>query len=447
MTTMPPESSNESRHLPPPGARFMNVLRWVMFGGLLLLAAISAASYVAWKRGEGAATAGASLYLCPMHPTYTSPRPGDCPICGMSLVPATSVAAGGSAGNVPGLTDVTLGPERVQAIGVRTAIATHGALADDLELAAFVAPDESAVTTVQVRVPGWIQTLHVDRTGQVVRAGQPLVTLYSPELFQSESEFLVALGAGGDAESARERLRRLGVPADEIARIERDRTASTHLTLRAPTGGTVIERRVTNGQSVGPDTPLLVLADLSRPWLLADVYEMDLPRVKVGAPVTFTSEALPGRTWRGRVEFLYPTVSSDTRTLRARIALEGATAELKPGLFGSVRVRSTGAAVLHVPSEALVRAGEHDYVFLARAGGRFEPRQVVPGREAGDRVEILRGLAAGDTVVASASFLIDSESRLGAALAGMTASHVRGDSAARPAAPAPAADPHAGHGH
>ncbi len=422
MTTTP-LNTGSTLHQPPPGAGFMNALRWALFVVLLLLAVVSIASYVAWRRDEGrtARVGVGQRWHCPMHPAYTSDRAGDCPICGMALVPIPANAAGGHPGDVSGLTTVELDQGRVQAIGVRLAVATRASMSDDLELAAFLSPDESRVHTVQLRVAGWIQALHVDVTGQHVSAGQPLVTLYSPELFQSESEFVLALQSGMGADAVRERLRLLGVPDAEVARLERDRTPSTRLTMRAPVSGTVLERLVTAGQSVGPDTPLMVLGDLTRPWVLADVYELDLARVTTGAPVTFTSQSLPGRSWRGRVEFLYPTVSGDTRTMRARIALDGDTRDLRPGLFGSVRVAGRGASALQVPTEAVVHTGEQDYVFLARAGGRFEPRLVRTGREAGERVEVLQGLAAGDTVVASASFLIDSESRMQAAIAGLGA--------------------------
>jgi Cu(I)/Ag(I) efflux system membrane fusion protein len=174
----------------------------------------------------------------------------------------------------------------------------------------------------------------------------------------------------------------------------------------------VLERGVVEGQYVGADTPLFSLADLSRVWVLADLYEMDFGRVRAGDRVRFSADALPGRAFEGRVDFVYPTVSSETRTVKLRIALENPAGELRPGMYGRVLVTSAGAPTLVIPGEAVVNAGEHDYVFLARAGGHFEPRMVSVGVQDGDQAE-------GDTVVASASFLIDSESRLKAAIAGM----------------------------
>jgi Cu(I)/Ag(I) efflux system membrane fusion protein len=281
-----------------------------------------------------------------------------------------------------------------------------------------------------------------------------LLSIYSPELYQSEQEYLIELSArerplpghlhdtatdsskaavpleheSGARSAARQRLRLLGVPEDELQRLDRERTASTRLTLRAPVAGTVLEKNVVDGQYVGPDVALFTLADLGRVWVLADLYEMDLGRLKVGDRAVFVSDGLPNRTFQGRVEFVYPTVSSETRTLKVRVALANLGGVLRPGMYGRVRVSGSGTSTLSAPAEAIVRAGDQDYVFLARAGGRFEPRRVALGRQDGDCVQVLAGLAEGDTVVASASFLIDSESRLQAALAGMKAQSPPGHS-------------------
>jgi Cu(I)/Ag(I) efflux system membrane fusion protein len=423
----------------PRGARFMNALRWTLFAALAVLAVAAIAGYF-FSRAAGpaghAASRTADVYYCPMHPNVTSDRPGECPICGMTLekrAPAAADAehAGHGASDVPGLTAVRLDPERVQMIGVRTAIAERRGLGGERELVGFVTPDESRLSRVQLRVSGWVESLAAGNVGDRVAQDEPLLTLYSPELFQSESEFLIATGArdstmhahlAGLAGASRERLQSLGVPAQEIARLERTREASKRVTIRSPIAGTVIERGVSEGQYVGPDTPLLALADLSRVWVLADVYEQDLGDVRTGRPARFTSDALPGREYEGRVDFVYPTVSTESRTVKARIALANADGALKPGMYGRVRIAgATGSRSLVVPGEAVVSAGDKRYVFIAHAGGRFEPRLVVVGREQGDTAEILSGLAPGDTVVASGSFLIDSESRLESAISGVGA--------------------------
>jgi Cu(I)/Ag(I) efflux system membrane fusion protein len=428
----------------------MNKLRWIIFGGLILLAAVTITSYVMSTRSGGAnsGSAKAAVYHCPMHPSYTSDRPGECPICGMTLerIPDSMGGHeehGAQTGGVPGLASVQISPERIQLIGVRTAVVERRSLGDRLDLVGFVAPDERNLRRVQLRVAGWIRRLHVNQTGEVVRKGAPLLTIYSPELFQSEQEFLIELGAQDSAmaaphekgalASSRERLRLFGVPDDEIRRLERERTAGSDLTLTAPVSGTVLERNVVEGQYVAADTPLLSIADLSRLWVLADLYEADFGRVRVGDRAVFRVDAIPGRQYTGRVDFIYPTVSSETRTLKARIELSNADGMLRPGMYGRAMVQAGARPSLVVPAEAIVNAGDHDYVFLAHAGGRFDPRQVLVGGGDGTWVNVLRGLAEGDTVVASASFLIDSESRLRAAISGMTAT---------PGAAAPAAGGH-----
>jgi Cu(I)/Ag(I) efflux system membrane fusion protein len=361
----------------------------------------------------------------------------------LELLPASRGAdATAHASDVPGLEPVHLSPERIQMIGVRTAVVVRRPFGAKVDLVGFVAPDESRVRSIQVRAAGWVQQLHVSRTGEVVRAGAPLLTIYSPELFQSEQEFLIELGAtdslrvmtheAGVLASARERLRLLGIPDEEVRRLERERTASTRITLRSPLSGTLFERSVSEGQYVSAGSPLFTIVDLSHLWVLADLYEHDLENVRLGDRARFTADALPGRMFDAAVQFIEPTVSTDTRTIKARLALANPGGALKPGMYGRVHVQGRTRSSLVVPGEAVVRTGENSYVFLAHAGGGFEPRRVDVGREAGDEVEIVRGVAAGDTVVSSASFLIDSESRLKAAIAGMGG---------------PAAKPAAGHAH
>ena len=423
-------------HEPPPGARWMNRLRWVLLVGLVALALASSGVWVASRahRERETAAAGRVVWSCPMHPTVVSDHPGDCPICGMRLerrelaTPVATTAAGGVAGLAP----VAITPERIQMIGVRTAVVGRSAGGARLELAGSVSPIEGSVTRVQLRVAGWIEKLDVQQTGERVRAGAPLVTLYSPELFQSEQEFLIALGdrdsmpgmvvhADDAAASARQRLHLLGVPDGEIARLERVRTPQSRITLRSPAGGTVLERAVDVGQYVTADTPLVTISDLSRVWVLADLYELDLARVKVGDPASFEADGLPGRRFQGRIEFASPTVSPSTRTVQLRLTLADPDGALRPGLYGRVIVTPRAAAVLRVPEEAVVATGDEDYVFLARAGGRFEPRRVTVRRLDDAYEQVLDGLAEGDTVVTSASFLIDSESRMRAAIEGLGA--------------------------
>jgi Cu(I)/Ag(I) efflux system membrane fusion protein len=451
-TAPAPESQTPpSVHTPPPGARSMNVVRWVLFAGLLALAAVSIGSYLRSRGGTEAHDAAHARYYCPMHPSYTSDRPGECPICGMTLepIPKGGIGAADSvhAGDVPGLSTVHLTPERVQMIGVRTAVVSRRALGGDLELAAEVQPDEGAIRRIQLLVSGQVQQLIVSRAGDPVKVGDPLLTIYSPELLQTEEEFLIergpndtvkvdAHGMGGPS-VARERLRLLGVPYEEIRRLEAERVASPVVTINSRYGGVVLERLVTEGQRIDANTPLYTIADLGRVWVVADVYEMDAGRVRQGDAATFVPDGPNARARGGRIDFVYPTLTSETRTLRVRMELDNADRMLKPGMFGRVRIAGRGGAALVIPTEALVETGDRPYVFVAHADGRFEPRAVRTGSRGDGMVQVLSGVAEGDTVVASAAFLIDSESRLKAAFSGMAG----GASPASGAAPSP----HAGH--
>ena len=431
VSAVPPSSV----HQPPPGAHLMNIVRWVLFAFLLVLAVVSIGSYVMSKRPAPAAAGGPRrilLYRNPMNPSATSPVPMKDNM-GMDYIPVYSDegrGVTGKRGDVPGLTAVDITPERLQLIGVRTARVERSAMGGQLDLVGFVTPNESRLRRVQIRVSGWIRKLYVNETGIRVSAGQPLMSIYSPELFQSEQEYLINGGGGAHAPdsahgmpdpTSAERLRLLGVPDDEIHRLEREGKASTQLVLRSPVTGTVLERGVVEGQFVGADTPLFTVADLSHLWVMADLYEMDMTRVHLGDRARFTTDATLGRVFEGRVEFIYPTVSSETRTLKVRLALANTDGALRPGMYGRVSVSARGVHALSVPAEAVVNAGQHSYVFIAHGGGHFEPRLVWTGMPEGDRVQILKGVAEGDTVVSSASFLIDSESRLKAAIAGLGA--------------------------
>jgi Cu(I)/Ag(I) efflux system membrane fusion protein len=319
-------------------------------------------------------------------------------------------------------------------IGVRTAVVERRPMGGQLELVGFVTPDETRLKRIQTRVAGSIEDLYVNRTGQTVAAGDPLLSIYSPELYETEQEYLIQTSPhdsataaadhpmgheAGAAAAARTRLELLGVPHQEMERLDLTRAATQHLTLRSNVAGTVLERNVSQGQSVGAGALLFTIADLARVWVIADLYEMDFASVKAGDDATFTADAMPGRVFHGEIEFIYPTVSAETRTLKVRLSLDNHDGTLRPGMFGRVRVAGRASSALVVPDEAVVNTGEHTYVFLAHADGHFEPRLVWTAARNDDRVQIVRGLSAGDTVVASASFLIDSESRLKAAIAGM----------------------------
>jgi membrane fusion protein, copper/silver efflux system len=389
-------------------------------------------------------------YYCPMHPEETSnDANARCPICGMKLekrrTPAPAPAGSRSAAkpgapapvpsDVPGLVPLELSLDRVQLIGVRTAVAAAEALAAELRTVGFVSADEARLARVHARFPGWIERLAVATTGAKVRRGQVLAELYHPELLPAQHEFLTARGwsaatgtAGGGATqalplelSARRRLELFGMSKSEIDGIARSGTATRTIAVTAPLGGHVIRKQAVQGAYVEPGTELFEIADLSKIWVLADVYEHDIARVRIGQTAAVVVSAFPAEPFPGTLSFVYPTLDPGTRTLRVRFELDNRDARLRPGMYADVTLTLAASEGVVIPTEALVDTGELKYVFLAKPGGRFEPRRVRTGARSGSKVAILEGVAAGETVVTTANFLIDSESRLRAAVEGKAA--------------------------
>ena len=342
---------------------------------------------------------------------------------------ATMAAPGDSA------RPVTLDADQARRIGVTFAPVTASDLPRRIRTVGQVTFDETRVTTVAPKVDGWVERLYVDYTGRPVRRGEPLFALYSPMLVTAQEELLLALRlardvAAGSADaragaddlvaSARRRLAYWDVPADEIARVERGGEVRRTVTLRAPASGVVVEKSVTAGQRIMAGDAVYRLADLSTVWVDGDVYEQDLRAVRQGQRATAEFDAYPGERWTGRIAYVYPTLSPETRTARVRVALANPGLRLKPGMYATLHIEGAGsAAALTVPRAAVLATGERQLVFVRRADGRLEPREVTLGATSDDRAEILRGVSAGDTVVASATFLVDAESDLGTALGGM----------------------------
>lgn len=332
---------------------------------------------------------------------------------------------------------VQLTPDQARRIGITFAAVEATPLVREIRTVGQVVVDETRVQTVSLKVEGWVETLHADFTGRAIRRGEPLLRLYSPALVTAQEELLLArrlardvaagtadtrAGADDLVAGARRRLAYWDVPADEIARIERTGEVQRTVTLRSPASGVITEKRVTTGQRVMAGEPLLRVADLSTVWVEGEVYEQDLRAVRTGQPATAEFDAWPGEAWRGRIAYVYPTLSPETRTARVRVALANADGRLRPGLYATLRLRGAADAAapgLTVPRNAVLVTGERALVFRRLANGTLEPREVEVGAAAGDRIEIVRGLAAGDTVVASATFLLDAESNLGTALGGM----------------------------
>ena len=314
---------------------------------------------------------------------------------------------------------------------------------------ATISPDETRISHAHTRVAGWVEQLFVNTTGESVRAGQPLLSIFSQELLSSQAEYLAARAASLQSgittavvSGGRTRLTVLGMTAREIDEIEATGQPRRLVTVVAPRSGIVINRGVTVGTSVDPSTPLLTVADLSHVWVLAEVPESAISLIRVGssAEVDFPASGRP--PFRARVEFVYPTVTERTRTLRVRMTVANGSGALRPGLFGSAAFDVDGDDVISVPRDAVVDTGRRQHVFVLN-GDRFEPRAVTVGVQLADRIEIREGLKEGEQIVAAGVFLLDSESRLRAT--GSAGGHSHGSSNQEQAAPAKSVDPHANH--
>jgi len=442
---------------PPPGVAAMSVVRWVLVAIAGIVAVISIVSYTGVLRGSAGTTSSSAsdkqLYTCPMHPSIVQDHPGQCPICSMTLVPKLATTAGakpppaGSTANaapVAGLSPVDLTPERIQLIGMKTATVKREVLGGELRTVGVVAANERGLAQITTRFAGWIQKLLVSETGERVRRGQVLATIYSPDVLRAEQELLVAAGwnAGADGKpahanemhgsdlaaglvaNARRRLELLGISPQEIDDVLRTGKAVEAIAIRSPAEGTVVGKNAVAGVAVQPGTVLFEVADLSQVWVTADVYEQDIARIHVGQPARLELSSFPGESHAGKVKFIYPVADANNHTLRIRLEFKNRSdrngPRLRPGMYGTVYLNLPATTGLMVPAEAVVDTGDTRYLFVAKDGGHFEPRLVTIGARAKDRVEVLSGVSEGETVVTTGNFLIDSESRLRAAIEGQT---------------------------
>ena len=328
---------------------------------------------------------------------------------------------------------VRIGLDKVQKLGVQSAAAEMRALVRPLRAVGTVQVDERNLRSVSPRFDGYIEVLHVDQTGQAVRRGQPLMEIWSPDLVLAEEEYLAARrsaqaldnaspearnAARGLADGALARLRNWEIDGARVERLKQGGQPARLLTLASPVTGVVLEKRAVQGMRFTAGEELYRIADLSTVWVIADVFEQDLSRVKVGQTASVTFDALPGETFSGKVTFIYPTLTADTRTGKVRIQLANPRGDLRPALYGTVEIAAPVAAqpVLTVPDSAVLDTGARQVVLVERGEGLYEPREVRTGARAGGYVEVLDGLKAGEKVVVSANFLIDAESNLRAAL-------------------------------
>jgi len=478
---------------------------WLLIATVSLLAT---AGFVCTACGRSTAEhaghstlAEGTQYHCPMHPTYVSDKPGNCPICGMKLVPpeAPSAAASttaqatspnqhtiayyrspmdptvhsdrpakdsmgmdfipvyedelaGAASSVAGRAVVALAPERRQMLGIRSEPVRQEPIEHVIRTVGRVTPDETRIHHIHTKYDAYVEHLYVDFTGKFVKKGDHLVALFSPELLATQEEYLLALRArdrlaasdqpgvakgGADLlEATRQRLLLWDIAPEDIDAIARSGKPRRALDLHSDVSGYVLQKNAIQGMRVMQADTLFDIADLSHLWVLADVYVSDLSAIRLGMQAEVSAAYLPGQTWRGPVTYIAPTVDEKTRTIKVRVEVDNRDAALKPDMFADVLLKTDLGKGLVVPESAVIDAGDRKLVFLDRADGRLEPRQVQIGATLPDGLQVLSGLAQGDRVVTSANFLLDSESSLKAAISTM---------AAPPASIAPA--PPAGHQH
>lgn len=330
------------------------------------------------------------------------------------------------------LVPVQISPQRLQSIGVKTGEVVRKFVEDEILTTGNVAVDETRLAYVQVRFSGYIQKVFADATYQYVRKGQPLFTIYSPDLVATEREYLaakqnqqqvaqstvpgVASSATSLLDAAAERLNQWGVPQKEIARLQSSGQVQQELEIDSPVSGYITERNALSSVAVQPEMRLYTLADLSSVWVQAQVFQNDLARIKVGAPATLAVNTYPGRTFSGRVDFVYPQVDMDTRTAKVRVVFSNPGLQLKPGMFVNVSLKIPMGSQLVIPATGVLQSGTREIAFVTRSDGYIEPREVQLGSRVGDNFIVLQGLKAGEQIVTSANFLIDSESQLQAAL-------------------------------
>jgi RND family efflux transporter MFP subunit len=458
----------------------MKVIRTIAL--LVVIAAAFTGGYV-YKaiKGGGPGSAGKDgrkvlYWVDPMHPAYKSDKPGIAPDCGMKLEPVYA-DGGGSAGPAsaerkvlyyrdpkdpnyksqqPGLNPKTgselepvyaddisampvgtvqITPEKQQLIGVKYGEVERGGGTRTIRAVGKVAFDETRIQHIHTKVDGWIDQVYVDYTGQLVSKGQPLMTVYSPDMLASQQELLLAAKATDTMknnplpaafkqseslfQAARRRLELWDLSEAQIDQAVKTGQPIKNITLYSPIAGYVTDRKAFPQLKVMPDTDLYTIVDLSRVWIMADLFEYEAPNIHVGETARVSLQAHPGGTFSARVDYIQPQVDPTTRTLKIRLDMDNPGLMFKPDMYANVEFRVNLPVQLTVPADAVLDAGERKTVFVDRGNGFFEPRQVTTGERSGDRIQVLSGLRGGERVVTSGNFLVDSESQLKAAAAGM----------------------------
>ena len=405
-----------------------------------------------WRLGRGDHSAAAPLHehvlqpvpneegeieywTCTMHPSVKMKEPGRCPICAMDLVPVRRESGGAGEGRttesspaVPEKSLFTVDPRRQQMIGVRTDAVATRRLDRTISTIGRVSLDERRITHVHTKFSGWINKAFVDYTWQHVRKGEPLFTIYSPELLSTQEEFLLALkarsalgdhaiqevsgGAHSLLKATRRRLLLWDISEDQIEKLARTGEVQKDLVVHSPAEGHVTHRNAFENMRVEPGTKIYTIADHSLVWVHVEIYENDIPLVRLGQRASMTVESYPGRRFFGKVTYIEPHVMEQTRTLKVRLEFPNADLTLKPGMYSDVELNVPRRTAIAVPESAVLRTGERDIVFVDHGEGRMELRQIQLGGRAGDYYAVLKGLKVGEKIVVAGNFLIDAESKV-----------------------------------
>jgi Cu(I)/Ag(I) efflux system membrane fusion protein len=371
-----------------------------------------------------------AFYRSPMDPKQTSPVPRKDEM-GMDYVPVYEDENSGGAETVSGRAGVTIDAKRQQLIGLRTAPVTRDSISEDWRTVGRVQVNPTKVSKITVKVSGYVERVFVDFAGRSVRQGEELFTFYSPELYAAQQEYLLArasissrMSANDSAmiAAARKKLALWDVTEKQITHLEQIGEIVKSLTVVSPVTGVVTVKNVVEGSALNPGEAAYEITDLSSVWVLADAYQSDVARAKIGTPASVTLWSLPDRVFKGKIEFVDPVLDPQSRTLKLRLTVENTSGELKPEMFAEVLFQSIPHQSLIIPSDAIIPSGRGNMVFVSVGDGLFEPRAVKVGQRSGTRIEVIEGLREGESVVTRANFLIDSESSLRAALAAVSGS-------------------------
>ena len=387
------------------------IILGMIIGGIVTFGAYTVLIPSGSEQGTNAVSAEKKplYWVAPMDANYTRDKPGKSPM-GMDLI---AVYDDGGKGPDEGVGTIRISPDVVNNLGVRTSTATYKPLHTEINTVGYVTYDEDNLVHIHPRVQGWIEKLHVKAIGDPVIKGQSLYEIYSPELVNAQEEFLLALDRNNKRliSAAQNRLTALQLPKSAIAELKKTKKVQQRITFYAPQNGVIENLKIREGFFVKPGSTLMSIGDLSEVWVEAEVFERQAGQVKTGTPVTMALDYLPGKQWKGKVDYIYPTLDAKTRTVKVRLRFKNENGEFKPNMFAQIAIHTTGdESALLIPKEALIRTGNQDRVVLALGEGSFKSVAVKVGRFDSESVEILEGLSDGEKVVSSAQFLLDSES-------------------------------------